>query len=224
MSMASAAPFSGLSRGEHRAGPGRARPGDRRDGHQRGQDGVHADDLPPGPGLGGRHGGHRRRPAVAAGLAQGRRHRPVRGQVQRVHDRDAQTRRERDGGHVEGVIVHHVVPGLPHARVHAGEGLVRRARVRPGRPGRPVERGGQGLRVDPGVDHRGPWYVRPGRGVDVHVMPPAGQATRQVGHEGLRPAPLRLVDDRHQRRDERHLHPGTCLNARSRGGLIPRTS
>jgi hypothetical protein len=144
--------------------------------------------------------------------------------MERVHHRRAKRGPERDGGRVEGMIVDDVVPDPPHLRINAGERRLGRCQIGRARSGRPVERGGERLRVDAGVDHLGPRYLRSGGGVDVDAVPPADQAARQVGHECLRAAALWLADGRHQRRDDRDLHRGTLLKARSRGGLIPRMS
>ena len=232
MSMASAAPFSGLSRPANSA-PCPA---------------VPDQGMTPVGGYGGRIAstGTTRRQALAwksdtaataGGLAlpatptQRRRHRLVRRQVERVHHRRLQRRREPDGGRVEGVIVDHVIPGRPHGRIGGGEGGLGRCRgwlgllrFARGWPGRPVERARQRPGIDSGVDHLDPRDLRSGGGVDVHVVAPAGQAAGQIGHERLRAAALRLPDGRHQRRHDRDLHPASTLKARSRGGLMPSTS
>ena len=240
MSMASAAPFSGLSLArEQRAGPGRPRPGNDTRGRVRRQDGVDAGDPAPGAGLDHRDGGHRRGPAALGCLAQRRRHGLVRRQVERMHHRLLQRGREPDGGRIEGMIVDHVIPGRLHGRIGGAEsGLGRRWFALPpfalplfafplfarGRAERPVERARQRPGVDPGVDHLDPRDLRTGGGVDVHIVAPAGQAAGQIGHERLRAAALRLPDGRHQRRHDRDLHAASTLKARSRGGLMPSTS
>ena len=231
--MASAAPFSGLSRPANSA-PCPA---------------VADQGMTPVGGYGGRiastgttrrqalawklrDGGHRRRSVALGDLTKRRRHGLVRGQVERVHHRRLQRRREPDGGRVEGVIVDHVIPGHLHGRVGGGEsGLGRRSRrwlglpwFARGWPERPVERARQRPGIDSGVDHLDPRDLRSSGGVDVHVVAPAGQAAGQIGHERLRTAALRLPDGRHQRRHDRDLHPASTLKAKSRGGLMPSSS
>ena len=97
------------------------RPGNDVCGHVRRQDRVDTDDPAPGARLEYRYGGHRRRPAAPGRMPKRRRHRLVRGQVERVYHRRLQRRREPDGGRVEGVIVDHVIPDLLHAAIGAGE-------------------------------------------------------------------------------------------------------
>ncbi len=240
MSMASAAPFSGLQPArEQRALPGRPRPGDDAHGRVGREDRVDGDDPAPGIRLEGRYGGHGRRSAAPGYMTNRRRHSLVRGQVERVHHRCLQGRREPDGGRIEGVIVDHVVPDHLHGHVGGGEsGLGRRGRCRcrfgrrrfgrrrfaRGWPARPVERARQKPGIDSGVDHLNPGDLRSGGSVDVHLVPPSGQAAGQIGHKRLRAAELRLADGRHQRRHDRDLHRASTLKARSRGGLTPSTS
>ena len=145
-------------------------------------------------------------------------------QVQRVDHGNVQRAGQADGRGVEGVIVDDVVAGLPDHGVDAGKGA--RGRVLIARA--PGQRRGrawpQGPGIDPGVDHRDPRYLRSGGRVDMDLVRPAGQAAGKVGDKGLRAAALRLTDGRHQRGDDRDLHRAMTLNARSRGGLMPSTS
>ena len=138
MSMASAAPFSGLrGPGEQRALPPQTQT---RECHVRAGTaaGPRRRERPAAtrsPGI--RHGGHRPRSVRPDEDAKCRRHRRVRRQVDRVHHRRLQRCRKPDGGRVEGVIVDHVVPDRPHGRIGGREGrLGRRERPLPVRPPR----------------------------------------------------------------------------------------
>ena len=230
MSIASAAPFSGLQPArEDNAVPGRVRPGDRTRRHIRREDRVDPGDRAPDGGLGRGHAGHGRRLTAPCGLAERGlaergRDRRVRGQVERVHHRRVQSCGQADGGRVEGVIVDQVIAVLPDCGVGPGKGRFSRGRVAVRRAAGPVQGGHQGSRIDPGIDDRDPWYLRAGGRVHVDLVAPAGQAAGKIGHEGLRATPLRLADGRHQRRHDRDLHPVITLKARSRGALMPSTS
>ena len=201
MSMASAAPFSGLSHREQRALPGRRRPGNDTCGRVWRQDRVDGDDPAPSASLELRDDGHRWRSVALGGMTKRRRHGLVRGEVERVHHRRLQRRREPDGGRVEGVIVDHVIPGYLHGRVGGGEsGLGRRSRCfglpwfARGWPERPVERARQRPGIDSGVDHLDPRDLRssgrrrrarrgpgrPGRGPD-RTRTPANRRAEAPG-------------------------------------------
>ncbi len=225
MSMASAAPFSGLSR------PAKTAPSPPVDDHVMSAVGTQ----------GGRiasTGTTRRQalawnpdtPATVGGASPLRRvtkrggDRLVRGQVERVHDRRVQCGGEPDRRRVEGVIVDNVVSVLTHSGVDARERRLGRGEFAIGGAGRSVERGAQRLGIDPGIDHRNARHLRSGGGVEVDLVTSVDEPARQVGHEGLRPTTLRLADGRHERRDDRDPHRGITLKARSRGGLIPSTS
>ena len=202
---------------EYGALPGRRRPGDGAGGHVGRQDRVDADDPAPGAGLERRYRGHRRRPAGPGGLPKRCRHRLVRGQVERMHHRRTaapsragrRARRRRDCG-----------PRRTGSAARSDRRWRTQARPppvgpRPGGPERPVERARESLGVDSGVDHLDPRDLRPGGGVDVHVVSPAGQSAGQIGHEGLRTALLRLADGRHERGHDGDLHGPACLTAAS---------
>jgi len=45
------------------------------------------------------------------------------------------------------------------------------------------------------------------------------ETAREIGHEHLRAASLRLPDRSNEWRDDRYLHAASALNAMSRGGL-----
>lgn len=55
----------------------------------------------------------------------------------------------------------------------------------------------------------------------MHFVASAGEASRQLGQEGLRATSLRLSDRADQRGDDRYLHAAITLKAMSRGGLTP---
>ncbi len=90
-----------------------------------------------------------------------------------MNHRRVQRRREPDGGRVEGVIVDHVIPELPHAHISEGESALGRRWFRPFWPERTVKRVRQRPGIDSGVDHLDPRDLRPGGGVNVDFVPPA---------------------------------------------------
>ncbi len=146
-----------------------------------------------------------------------------------MHDRGVQLGREAHRRSVEGVIVDDVVPLRPDGGVDGSEGGSGRTRspadrTRDRAGHRPVQGGCQRPRIDPRIDDRDPVNVRSGSCVDVDLVAAADQAARQVCHEGLRAAALWFADGRHEWGDDPDLHAGITLKARSRGGLMPRTS
>ena len=87
------------------------------------------------------------------------------------------------------MIVDQVVAVLPDRAVGAGKGQLSRGRVGARRAGGPVQGGDQGPWIDPGINDRDPGYPRSGGRVHVDGVAPAGQAAREIGHEGLRASP-----------------------------------
>ena len=174
---------------ENSAVPGRVRPGDGTRRHIGREGRVNPGDRAPDARLERGHAGHGRRLTAVRGLAERGRDRRVRWQVERVHDWRIQSCGEDDRGRVEGVIVDQVVTVLPDRGVGAGKGRLGQGRVGARRAGGPVQGGGQGPRVDPGINDRDPWYLRSGGRVHVDRVAPAGQAPRKIGYEGLRASP-----------------------------------
>src|ERR1017187_3068416 len=179
---------------ENSAVPGRLRPGDGTRRHIWREDRVDSADPAPGARLECGHAGHGRRQTAPGCLTKRCRDRRVRWQVKRVHDGHVQPCSETNRRGVEGVIVDNVIPGLPDNRVGPGKGRRGRDRVAVRWSGSSVHGGCQRSRIDPGIDDRGPWYLRTRGGVDMYLVTSADQAARKVGHEGLRASALRFAD------------------------------
>jgi len=228
MSIASAAPFSGLSRpAKTTPSPARVRPGDRTRRHIRREDRVDPGDRAPDSGLGTRT----RRPRPEAdrpvrpggarpaerGLAERGRDRRVRGQVERVHHRRVQSCGQADGGRVEGVIVDQVIAVLPDCGIGPGKGRFSRGRVAVRRAAGRYRVATRDLGSTPVSMTVTPGICEPVAAYTWTSWPRPARPRARSDTKACEPPPLRLADGRHQRRHDRDLHPVITLKARSRG-------
>ena len=131
--------------------------------------------------------------------------------MQRVHYRRFQDRGQKHGGWVEGVVVNDVVGDLPNRCVHGRERTVGSTGIGCPRLAMTVEKAGKGCRVNPRVNHGDAGDGGACGSINVNLMAALLQAGGEIGHDRLRSAELRLLDPRHQGRDDGNPHHGTFL-------------